>query len=123
MSLSFEIAKYFSITDSSRVSDSFIEKNQNLMEIEVEKELMRYIPSYMLWCLKNKESMLIDSYLINALSEYGRCKDPENEYLNFMFRCSKEQRNVISNFLVWCSTELYTVDQTQIERALKNWQQ
>ena len=123
MSLSFEIAKHFSITDSSRVSDSFIEKNQNLMEIEVEKELMRYIPSYMLWCLKNKESMLIDSYLINALSEYGRCKDPENEYLNFMFRCSKEQRNVISNFLVWCSTELYTVDQTQIERALKNWQQ
>ena len=123
MSLSFEIAKYFSITDSSRISDSFIEKNQNLMEIEVEKELMRYIPSYMLWCLKNKESMLIDSYLINALSEYGRCKDPENEYLNFMFRCSKEQRNVISNFLVWCSTELYTVDQTQIERALKNWQQ
>jgi len=93
------------------------------MEIEVEQELMRYIPSYMLWCLKNKESMLVDSYLINALSEYGRCKNPENEYLNFMFRCSKAQRNVISNFLIWCSAELYTVDQTQIERALKNWQQ
>ncbi len=122
MNLRIEIIKSFSLSLESIIEDSFIEENPSIMEIEVESELMQYVPSYMLWCLKNKDSALVDTHIVNALAEYGRCKNPENEHLNFMFRCSSEQRKVVTNFLIWCSTEIASSDQEQICRALKNWQ-
>ena len=123
MKLHFEIIKSFSLEEESIIDDRFIVENQNIMEVDVESKLMQYIPSYMLWCIKHKDSELVDMYIVDALSEYGRCKNSKNEHLNFMFRCSKEQRNTVSKFLLWCSTEIITSDKKQINKALKNWQQ
>ena len=117
MSLRFEISKAFSLSKSIIIEDCFIEENQDLMELAVEDHLMVYVPSYMLWCLINKDLKLVDLNTVNALSEYGRCKSEDG----FRSLCSKEQREVIYKFLIWCSEEIYTADTIQIERALKNW--
>ena len=87
MSLRFEISKAFSLSTDLLIKDSFIEENQNIMEIPVEDQLMVYVPSYMLWCLKHRDSLLVDDNTVHALSEYGREKSPDS----FRFRCSKEQ--------------------------------
>ncbi len=117
MSLRFEISKAFSLSKDILLEDSFVEENQDLMELAVEDHLMVYVPCYMLWCLKYKDSELVDLNTVNALSEYGRCKSKEG----FRSLCSEEQREVVHKFLVWCSKEIYTADTVQIERALKNW--
>jgi hypothetical protein len=117
MSLRFEISKAFSLSKDLLIEDSFIEGHQDLMELSVEDHLMVYVPSYMLWCLKNKDSKLVDLNTVHALSEYGRSKSPDG----FRSLCSAEQREVIYKFLVWCSEEIDTADAVQIERSLKKW--
>ena len=44
MSLRFEISKAFSLSKSIIIEDSFIEENQDLMELAVEDHLMVYVP-------------------------------------------------------------------------------
>ena len=117
MSLRFEISKVFSLSKSVLIEEAFIKDNQNIMELAVEDQLMIYVPSYMLWCIKHKDSELVDLHTVHALSEYGRCKSSDG----FRSLCSKEQREVVHKFLVWCKEEISTEDTVQIERALKNW--
>ena len=81
------------------------------------------VPTYMLWCAENpsKEPELVFDYTLDALEEYGRCKDPANTDLNFKYRCSPEQVGVVVSFLSWCESELQLVDKNQISRALDRW--
>ena len=122
MNIEQEIIKVFpEVLVEPIVTNEFIEENQNLMEIPNEINHIKYVPSYMLWCLRKKESELVDMYTINALAEYGRSKAIDNNYLNFKHLCSPSQKNVVVSFLNWCLKELYTVEKEQIERAVKNW--
>lgn len=109
------------VSDEPIINDSFIISNQNLMELEENINYLKYVPSYMLWCIKNKDSELVDEYTINALAEYGRSKSKENTYLNFMHCCSIEQKLVVIQFLEWCKKEIDTTDNNQISRAISNW--
>ena len=122
MSIEQEIIKVFpEVLVEPRITNEFIEENQNLMEIPNEINHIKYVPSYMLWYLKKKESELVDMYTINALAEYGRSKAIDNNYINFMHRCSPAQKNVVVSFLNWCFKELSFAEKEQIERAIKNW--
>ncbi|VAX01270.1 hypothetical protein MNBD_GAMMA21-1984 [hydrothermal vent metagenome] len=103
------------------ITDSFIEENESIMEIEGEAEYFKLVPVYMLWYLKYKDEKLVDMNIVSALAEYGRTKMKENSYLNFMYLCNSEQKRVVTNFLEWCAKEISTANKTQIERAVKNW--
>lgn len=122
MNLEHQIIHTFSkVLDEPKVTNDFIMHNQDIMELVEETDYFQYVPAYMLWCLINKDSELVDMNIVNALAEYGRSKNHENNYLNFKFRCNIEQKNTVIMFLKWCMAEISTSDKTQIERALKNW--
>ncbi len=122
MNLEAEIKNVFpEVLSDPRIPDSFIEENESIMELEGEVDYFKVVPTYMLWCLKFKDQKLVDMNTVSALAEYGRSKNKENTYLNFMHLCNAEQKRVITNFLKWCAKEIITADKTQIERALKNW--
>ena len=122
MEIEEEIRKAFpTVSTAAPVTDEFIEANPNLMELDEEFDQFEYVPAYMLWCLHNKDSALVDLYTVNVLAEYGRAKDSSNNYLNFKHRCSSAQVEAVTNFLKWCHEEIPSADATQIERALKRW--
>ena len=109
------------VFQAENISDQFIEENPNIMELRNEPDLLSYVSAYMIWCVRHKDRALVDMYTVGCLAEYGRCKDPGNDYLNFKHRCTDEQKKVVHEFLQWCSSEILTSDTMQIERALKNW--
>ena len=124
MSLQVEIESAFPKTlNAPIVSNDFILNNQNIMELEENIDLFKYVPSYMIWTIKNSDEYeeLVDGYTINTLAEYGKTKSIDNPYLNFMHLCNKKQKLAVIKFLKWCSRELSLVDENQIERALRNW--
>jgi len=122
MNLEEEIFSAFPmVLNEPTVTDDFIEDNENIMELEGDVDYFKIVPAYMLWCIRKKDLKLVDMNTVNALAEYGRTKMKDDDYLNFMYRCSPEQKNVVLKFLKWCLTEIITVDKTQIERAMKNW--
>ena len=108
------------VFDPGKIPDEFIEDNPNIMELPDNPDLMAYVPAYMIWSLRYGDKGLVDMHTVGCLAEYGRCKDPDNDYLNFKFRCSEPQKLVVSEFLQWC-LEVPGLDNKQIERALKNW--
>lgn len=125
MSLEKEIEQAFCITPETIISDDYIQNNPDLMWIKKQINLMIYVPSYMLWCLKNKESEgnLVCDFTLNALAEYGRAKDKENSYLNFKYLCNEEQKGIVYNFIKWCKSDLEHINIKQIDRMFRYWEQ
>lgn len=104
------------------LSDDEIRETQNPMELPNNHSLIDAVPCYMLYCAKNPEDdSLVAYHTVNALAEYGRAKDPENEYLNFKFLCDDTQRAAVSSFLAWAKGPPSYEDEDQIDRALKRW--
>jgi len=124
MDITSQILKEFHLSEEDVISDEFICENDDLMSIKSEINYMVYVPSYMIWCLKNKEidGNLICDYTIYALSEYGRAKKSGSEYLNFKFLCSTQQKKLVWLFLSWCADNLDFCNTKQIERSIKHWQ-
>ena len=123
MELEEEINKEFNLTPETVVSNDYIQENVDLMWVKEEINTLLYVPSYILWCIKNKEKdgNLVVVYTLNALAEYGRAKDENNKYLNFKFLCNSSQRKAILNFLKWCEINLELNDEKQLQRTLKHW--
>jgi hypothetical protein len=103
------------------ITDEFILENQDLQMIDFEGLEFKYIPSYMIWCLKNESSELVDWNLLNVLAEYGRAQLTSPSSIQFKYKCNKEQHEVVYKFLCWCRDSLYTLDEKQLSRALRNW--
>lgn len=124
MNLEKEIEQAFCLTSETIISDDYIQNNPDLMWIKKQINLMIYVPSYMLWCLKNKESEgnLVCDFTLNALAEYGRAKDKENSYLNFKYLCNTEQKGIVYDFIKWCKENLELINEKQIQRILKYWE-
>ena len=124
MDITSKILNEFHLSEGDLILDEFICENDDLMWIKSKINYMVYVPSYMLWCLKNRErdGNLICDNTISALAEYGRAKDSNNEYLNFKFLCSNQQKELVSLFLSWCSNNLEFCNKEQIERSIKHWQ-
>jgi len=124
MNLEKELEEVFSLTSKTMISNEYIQNNPDLMWIKKRIDLMTYVPSYILWCLKNKESEgnLVCDYTLNALAEYGRAKDKENSYINFKYLCNAEQKAFVYNFLKWCAANLEFINKKQLQRALKHWE-
>ena len=93
------------------------------MEIDGQPDLLRYVPAYMLWCIRNKDNydQLVTDYTINALAVYGRSGHADNSHLNFRWRCNAGQIAAVVAFLNWCLENLSVVDDAQIKRSLKRW--
>ena len=121
MNLASEIISAFPKIQSQPINEEFIELNENIMELAGEIDLFHYLPAYMLWCLKHQDKKLIDLHTVNALAEYGRTKMKENNHLNFKWRCTQTQKSVVIKFLEWCLVEIPSLDEKQLERAIRNW--
>ena len=124
MDIISQIFKEFCLSEEDVISDEFICENDDLMWLNSEINYMIYVPSYMIWCIKNKEidGNLICDNTIRALAEYGRAKKPDNPYLNFKFLCSSQQKELVCLFLSWCDSNLELCNTEQIERSIKHWQ-
>ncbi len=123
MNLEDEIKQEFNLTPETVVPDNYIQENVDLMWIKEEINTLLYVPSYILWCINNKEkegSLVVD-YTLNALAEYGRSKNKENSHLNFKFLCNSTQIKAIFKFLKWCESNLELIDEKQLQRSLKHW--
>lgn len=115
------ITAFQNVKNEPIITDDFIEHNQSIMEIMGDIDYFKHIPAYMLWCLRKKDSKLVDMYTVDALAVYGRSKIKDKDCFNFKWRCNTEQRKVIFDFLKWCEINIITADTKQIERTLKNW--
>jgi hypothetical protein len=116
------IKSEFLISEENKVPDEFIISNPDVLWLEKEIDYMIYIPSYILWCLKNRDSdgNLVCDRTRSALAELGRAKDLTN-HLNFKFLCNNKQKELIFHFLNWCLSNLLWCQKEQITRAIKNW--
>ena len=104
------------------MSDDDIRNAQNPMELPDDHSLIDAVPCYMLYCARNPEDdSLVAHFTVNALAEYGRAKDPGNNYLNFKFLCDDVQREAVASFLAWAQGPPSFEDEDQIDRALKRW--
>ena len=103
------------------VSNGRIRDGRGPMEEELEGPLINHVPAYLKYCVANEgEDSLVLMHTINAVAEYGRCKNPENGHLNFKFQCNKDQIHAVLEFLHWAMNQP-SEDETQIARAIKNW--
>jgi hypothetical protein len=102
--------------------DADIEARPNLMELPEPGDLLAVVPAYMLWCARHPESPeLVSDFTLAALAEYGRCKNPENPHLNFLYRCTENQLDAVVSFLEWASEAIPFHHREMVERALRNW--
>lgn len=123
MDIELAIKDAFFTDNSEPIDDKFIEANTDITWQNQSTDLMNLVPSYMLWCVRNRDlngNLIIDG-TVNALSEYGRSKNPNIEHLNFKFLCNSKQRSVVLMFLQWCLTEDLLVNEVQVQRACKHW--
>ena len=125
MDLKNSIRKEFSLTMENTLSDEFIRNNTNILWIKEKINFMEFLPSYMLWCVENRDidGSLVCDHTISVLAEFGRAKDTPNNYLNFKYRCNDRQKAVVNCFLNWCLLNLIFCNKEQIKRAIKNWGQ
>lgn len=123
MNIEKEIKTAFNLTPETIISDDYIQNNQDLMWIKKDIDTLMYVPSYMLWCLKNKDSegSLVCDFILKALAEYGRATDKENSYLNFKYLCNLEQKSIVHYFLKWCEENIESINKEQLQRTLKRW--
>lgn len=104
-------------------SDSFIEENPNLSEIDVGVDLLMAVPAYMAWCARNghRPSLLVHDYTVNALAEFGRTKNRQIAHLDFKHRCTAEQKRAVLHFLHWYLNPCLLIDTEQVKRSIKRW--
>ena len=124
MSIEYEIVTAFGLHDTPPCrTDEWIVEHPNVMEIEGDFDSLKDVPAYMLWCVRNseREDLLVIDYTLNALAEYGRCKDANLAHLNFRHLCNSDRRRVVRLFLSWCSDSLSMVDADQLERCIRRW--
>ena len=125
MEIEAELVAAFPALESEFESwDQSIRATPDPMEVEGEPDLLRVVPAYMLWCIRNTQEdddYLVSDHTINALAEYGRCTDQKNRYLNFRYRCNAQQMSAVSHFLAWCKRNLPFANKVQIDRSLKHW--
>jgi len=123
MSIEQKIISQFGLAKGVIVPDDFIERNDNIMWLKGEVDYLIYVPSYMLWCVRHKESdgNLVCDHTISSIAEFGRCKDPNISHLNFKFLCNAQQKSVVSAFLSWALENLESCNEGQINRSLKHW--
>jgi len=120
MDIASQIEDGFDLSKETLISDDFIIENDDLMWIKSEIDYMVYIPSYMLWCIRNKDKdgNLVGDNTISALAEFGRMKSSNT---SFKSHCSTEQKKLICLFLSWCEINLDFCNKEQIKRSLKQW--
>ncbi|MEM1262002.1 MAG: hypothetical protein AAGH76_06380 [Pseudomonadota bacterium] len=110
------------ILNGRAISDEQIRSTQNPMELREPESLLRVVPCYIQYCIDYPQDDSLVAYCtINAIAEYGRCKDPSDSYLNFKFLCNEQQRLAVAEFLVWANGPPHFEDETQIRRAVRNW--
>lgn len=122
MNIADQLTEAFPEADVSAMDDAFIQANPNVMELPEPVDLLRVVPAYMLWCVNHPDApALVSDFTLRALAEYGRCKQPAFEYLNFRYRCSQRQIDAVSAFLAWASETVPFHDDVQLERARLRW--
>lgn len=104
-------------------SDSFIEENPDVFELDGTVELHVAVAAYMAWCARNghKPWLLVHDYTVNALAELGRTKNRQITHLDFKRRCTAEQKNVVLDFLRWYLNPALLINTEQVTRAIKQW--
>jgi hypothetical protein len=122
-SIENEIRTAFSLNETI-VSDEFISSNADILWLKERVDYLVYMPSYMLWCIKNLDDQgsLVFDHTIRALAEFGRSKNPQLKHLGFKFICNARQKAVIYQFLIWCQSNLFSYHEEQLDRAIKNWE-
>ena len=124
MSISVTVTGAFQRALTDRlVSDDQIRETQDPMELLDPESLLRVVPCYMQYCIEYPDDdSLVALNTVNALAEYGRSEDPSNSYLNFKFLCDQDQREAVVAFLIWAKGPPHYEDESQIDRAIRNWQ-
>jgi hypothetical protein len=104
------------------LTDDQIKATKDPMELPDRLPLIDVVPCFMLYCAKYPEDdSLVAYFTVNALAEYGRAKDSDNDYLNFKFKCDDHQKDAVAAFLIWAKGAPNYEDEDQIDRALRRW--
>ncbi len=124
MELEKRIIDEFSLEEVGFLEESYIKENTDLLWVKGNFDPMKYVPNYILWCLRNRDrdGNLVAHHIIRTLSEYGRAKNPNNDYLNFKYKCSLSQKELVIEFLKWSRSGLVLAEEEIINRAIKQWQ-
>ncbi len=118
-----EIIEIFGINEENQINDEFIESHADPMWEITDFEPIKYLPSYMVWCVRNgnRDGNLVCAGTINAIAESGRSRSPNITHLNFKYRCTEQQKLIVARFLIWCLYNLSYEDENQIKRSIKQW--
>lgn len=117
-----EIANAF--PDSAAMfSDSFIEENPDVSEIETSIDQYIAVPAYMAWCARNghRPAELVHDYTVDALAVFGRSNNLQITRLDFKHRCTPKQKQVVLKFLHWYLNPALLVNTEQVKRSIKRW--
>jgi hypothetical protein len=108
---------------ANRFSDSFIEKNLDVSQLDWSVDSHVAVPAYMAWCARNghKPAELVHDYTVNAIAVFGRSKNSRIACLDFKHRCTSEQKQVVLKFLRWYLDPALLVDTEQVARSIKQW--
>jgi hypothetical protein len=122
LTLLAEIANAFPAS-VAMFSDSFIEENPNVLEIDTSIDLHLAVPAYMAWCARNahRPAELVHDYTVDALAVFGRSKNLQVTRLDFKHRCTPEQKQVVLKFLHWYLNPALLVNTEQVKRSIKRW--
>jgi len=106
-------------------SDEYIEQNPDPVSAEPKNDWLVLMPAYMAWCVRSplRNELLVVDHTVNALANFGRFSQPEPAHLNFRFLCNPRQKAVVAAFLAWCNSGEVLVQEVQVERSLKRWQE
>jgi hypothetical protein len=104
-------------------SDSFIEENPDVSEIEASIDRHLAVPAYMAWCARNghRPAELVHDFTVDALALFGRSKNLQITRLDFKHRCTPEQKQVVLKFLHWYLSPALLVNTEQVKRSIKRW--
>jgi len=108
---------------ANQFSDSFIEKNPDVSQLDESVDPHVAVPAYMAWCARNghKPAELVHDYTVNALAMFGRSKNLQVAYLNFKHHCTLEQKEVVLKFLHWYLDPALLVNTEQVARSIRRW--
>ena len=83
-----EIANAFPAC-ANKLSDSLIEKNSDVAQLDGSVDSHAAVPAYMAWCARHghKPAELVHEYTVNAIAVFGRSNNPQIAYLDFKLRC------------------------------------
>ena len=123
MNILAELIESFPVLKQGLVSEIEIIEESDPLMLESDLTCFEILPHYLLWCVKHPEDNdLVSDGVLHAIAEYGRCKDPNNNYLNFKYCCNEQQRNTILNFLIWFAKNYLVYDKEQYKRTFRRWQ-